>query len=144
MYQTTMRSSLLLLSSIVSSMGYFIPLCHYDYLGQYVCFPQPPPQSYYNTIRSFDQTYQGAVNSNVEQVQQWQQNVLKHQVDYTNHFPWLASNPFIEHQQTLQKEWLDYYQGFQRGVIDREFENHENRLNHQEAISNQQRESLSG
>lgn len=136
-----MRSSLLFLSSIASSMGYFVPLCHYDYFGQYVC---PPPQSYYDSVRIFNQNYQNAINTNVEQVQQWQQNVLQNQIDYTNQFPWLASNPFIERQQTLQKEWLDYYQGFQRGVLNRPFENHENFLKHQEAVSERQRESLSG
>ena len=136
-----MRSSLLFLSSIASSMGYFVPLCHFDYFGQYVCFP---PQSYFDSVRAFNQNYENVVNADVNHIQQWQQNGLQHQIDYTNHFPWLASNPFIEHQQTLQKEWLDYYQGFQRGVFEREFENRENRLKHQEAVSNQQRETLSG
>ena len=137
-----MRSSLLFLGSIASSLGYIVPLCHYNVFGQYLCYP--PPQSYFDSIRAIDQSYQGVVNTNVEQAQQWQQTVLQHQFDYVNQFPWLANNPFIEHQQTLQKEWFDYYQEFQRGVINRQFENHENFLKQQEAVSNQQRESLSG
>jgi len=136
-----MRSSLLFLSSIASTLGYFVPLCHYNFFGQYVCFP---PQEYFDSIHAYDQIYQTVVNKNVQNLHQWQQNVLQQQIDTTNQFPWLANNPFIQHQQTLQKEWLDYYQGFQQGVIERNFQNHENRLKYQEDVSKQQHETLSG
>lgn len=135
-----MRSALLFLSSIASTMGYFVPLCNYNLYGQYVCYPPPPPAQYFDFVRDVQQHQYNGMNANLQFYQNWQSDVLQHQTDYANRFPWLTNNPFVQHQQTLQKEWLEYYQGFQQGQLDRAHENEQNRLNHNEAVS----ESLSG
>ena len=135
-----MLSALLFMSSIASTMGYFGPVCNYNLFGQYFCYPSPPPQQYFDFARNVQQDHYGLLNTNLQFNQNFQNDILKHQTDYANQFPWLANNPFVQHQQQLQKEWVDYYQGFHQGQLDRAFENQQNRLNHDEAVS----ESLSG
>lgn len=131
--------------TLVSSVRAFVlPFCNFDHYGRYICHPLLPQPTYYDRLKQNNLEFQSYVTRDVNNYYDWAQNILKNQIDYQNQFPWLANDPYIQHNQLQRKNILDYNQEFMSGAIEHNFKAQNSFINHDAEISKNQHDVTTG
>lgn len=131
--------------TLVSSVrAYIPPLCNFDYVGRYVCYPIFPPPIYFDQLKLHHLDFQKYVTNDINNYYDWEQESLKKHFDFENQFPWLYHDPYIQYNQLQRKYMLDYNQAFFKGYVEHDFKTQDNIVHNDAIISKNQHDVISG